>query len=126
MEELFRNRVLPHYSLTEDPIEYPNCKDYNKNLEFKGSLNRKEFDKSYQPVSFSVLETGNVFTIEPGIYFIDSLIESAKNSEVKNKYCDFDLIEKYRVNYLFFFIISILVESELKIVCWLLKMDTKY
>ena len=41
------------------------------------------------------LEIGNVFTIEPGIYFILELFEKWKNEKLYEKFLNYDEIEKY-------------------------------
>ena len=82
----------------EPVIEYPNCKDYKKNLSFEGKINSKELKKTKGHLAYTNLKKGNVITIEPGIYFIDTLIESSKANENQNQYIDFDLVEKYRVS----------------------------
>ena len=41
------------------------------------------------------LEIGNVFTIEPGIYFIPELFEKWKNEKLYEKFLNYDEIEKY-------------------------------
>jgi Xaa-Pro aminopeptidase len=78
-------------------INYPNCKDYQKNCDFEGKINMKELKKTYYSVSYTNLQTGNVITVEPGIYFIDVLIEKAKACETKSKQIDFELVAEYRV-----------------------------
>lgn len=110
------SRILNFTKLTEDEIEFQEPTEYTQNVEFKGELNKKELEKNYQSVTFSVLEPGNVFTIEPGIYFIDTLINEAKNSETKKHFYDFDLIEKYRVDQLKVLTLRVSVEFESKIV----------
>jgi len=42
-----------------------------------------------------ILEEGMVVTVEPGIYFIRSIIEDFKNNPDKAKYVDFDKVEEY-------------------------------
>ena len=88
----------------DSKIEYPNCKDYNKNVKFEGTFNEKELKKTKTHVGYMNVVPGNVFTIEPGIYFIETLIKSAKADENKNKYIDFDLVDKYTVSSLLFLI----------------------
>ena len=41
------------------------------------------------------LEIGNVFTIEPGIYFIPELFEKWKNEKLHQEFLNYDEIEKY-------------------------------
>ena len=41
------------------------------------------------------LEIGNVFTIEPGIYFIPELFEKWKNEKLYEEFLNYDEIEKY-------------------------------
>ena len=41
------------------------------------------------------LEVGNVFTIEPGIYFIPELFEKWKNEKLHQEFLNYDEIEKY-------------------------------
>ena len=43
-----------------------------------------------------ILEAGMVLTNEPGCYFIDTLLDEAKNNVNKNKYLNFDIIDTYR------------------------------
>jgi hypothetical protein len=90
-------KSLPKDNEEEPKIEYPNCKDYNKNLKFDQRINMKELKKTHSSVSYFTLEEGNVITVEPGIYFIDVLIQKAKNCETKSKLIDFDKVQEYRV-----------------------------
>ena len=71
----------------------------------------KELKKIHYSISYNNLQQGNVFTVEPGIYFIDTLIEKARACEIKSKFIDFELVAKYRVNYLFFIIICRMLEE---------------
>ena len=41
------------------------------------------------------LEVGNIFTIEPGIYFIPELFEKWKNEKLYEEFLNYDEIEKY-------------------------------
>ena len=41
------------------------------------------------------LEIGNIFTIEPGIYFIPELFEKWKNEKLHEEFLNYDEIEKY-------------------------------
>ena len=41
------------------------------------------------------LEVGNIFTIEPGIYFIPELFEKWKNEKLHEEFLNYDEIEKY-------------------------------
>ena len=43
-----------------------------------------------------ILENGNFITVEPGIYFIDFLMDEAESSPVLSKYIIKDELEKYR------------------------------
>ena len=43
-----------------------------------------------------ILESGNFITVEPGIYFIDMLMDEALNSPVLSKYINKEELEKYR------------------------------
>ena len=43
-----------------------------------------------------ILEKGNFITVEPGIYFIDMLMDEAENSPILSKYINKDELEKYR------------------------------
>lgn len=86
----------------DSAIEYPNCKDYNKNVKFEGKINEKELKKTKSHVGYMNIVPGNVFTVEPGIYFIDTLINSSKADETKSKFIDFDLVDKYSVGFIFF------------------------
>ena len=58
--------------------------------------NDKEYNKQYLSVDEDILESNMCLTVEPGIYFIDSLIQKAKDDEDMNSYFDFDLLEHYR------------------------------
>ncbi|MBF0359426.1 MAG: Xaa-Pro dipeptidase [Oligoflexia bacterium] len=42
------------------------------------------------------LRPGHVFTVEPGLYFIDSLLDDLKKSEENNKYVDWNTVDKFR------------------------------
>jgi Xaa-Pro dipeptidase len=43
-----------------------------------------------------ILESGNFITVEPGIYFIDFLMDEAEQSPVLSKYINKEELEKYR------------------------------
>ena len=43
-----------------------------------------------------ILENGNFITVEPGIYFIDFLMDEAETSTVLQKYINVEELEKYR------------------------------
>ena len=43
-----------------------------------------------------ILEKGNFITVEPGIYFIDMLMDEAESSPILSKYINKDELEKYR------------------------------
>ena len=60
----------------------------------QGKLNPEKY-KQYQSVTREVLMEGMVITVEPGIYFIETLIEQAKKNEAKSKYFNFDKIKEY-------------------------------
>ena len=46
--------------------------------------------------SNNILECGNFITVEPGIYFIDFLMDQAEQSPVLSKYINIEELEKYR------------------------------
>ena len=52
--------------------------------------------KSITYKSNVILENGNFITVEPGIYFIDFLMDEAESSPVLSKYIIKDELEKYR------------------------------
>lgn len=54
-----------------------------------------EYNKQYLSVDEDILQANMCLTVEPGIYFIESLIEDAKNNEDISNYFDFDLLEHY-------------------------------
>ena len=83
----------------EDPeMTYPDCSTYNKMYPAKDQINDKELHKQYTRLGSSNIKTGNVFTVEPGIYFIDTLIESAKQNEKIKDFIDFEKVEEYKVS----------------------------
>ena len=43
-----------------------------------------------------ILEKGNFITVEPGIYFIDMLMDEAESSPILSKYINKEELEKYR------------------------------
>jgi len=45
--------------------------------------------------SGEAMKAGMVITVEPGIYFIRSIIEKHKNDPIKAKFIDFDKVEEY-------------------------------
>ena len=46
--------------------------------------------------SNNILENGMFITVEPGIYFIDFLMDEAESSTVLQKYINVEELEKYR------------------------------
>ena len=52
--------------------------------------------KSITYKSNNILENGNFITVEPGIYFIDFLMDEAETSTVLSKYLNVEELEKYR------------------------------
>ena len=52
--------------------------------------------KSVTYKSNAILQNGNFITVEPGCYFIDFLMDEAKNSPVLSKYLNVEELEKYR------------------------------
>ena len=54
-----------------------------------------EFNKQYLSVDEDILAKNMCLTVEPGIYFIESLIDGAKTNAEISDYFDFDLLEKY-------------------------------
>ena len=52
--------------------------------------------KIFMPHSIGVLENGMFITVEPGIYFIDFLMDQAEQSAELNKYINVEELEKYR------------------------------
>jgi Xaa-Pro dipeptidase len=52
--------------------------------------------KSITYKSNVILESGNFITVEPGIYFIDFLMDEAEQSPVLSKYINKEELEKYR------------------------------
>ena len=47
------------------------------------------------PTKSLIMKAGMVITVEPGIYFIRSIIEDFKKNPDKAKYVDFDKVEQY-------------------------------
>ena len=85
-------------------MNYAEITDYNKQYDIKGEISAKEQKKRCGYVSWSNLKPGNVLTVEPGIYFIDVLLQRAQdNAEIK-EFLDFDKINEYKVNYFFFYL----------------------
>lgn len=56
----------------------------------------KEYNKQYLTIDEDTLQPNMCLTVEPGIYFIDSLIQDAKDNEDISDFFDFDLVEHYR------------------------------
>ena len=52
--------------------------------------------KSVTYKSNAILQNGNFITVEPGIYFIDMLIDEAEQSPILSKYINIEELEKYR------------------------------
>ena len=46
--------------------------------------------------SNSILQDGNFITVEPGIYFIDFMMDQAEESPILSKYINKEELEKYR------------------------------
>ena len=46
--------------------------------------------------SNAILQNGNFITVEPGIYFIDMLMDEAEQSPILSKYINIEELEKYR------------------------------
>lgn len=55
-----------------------------------------EYNKQYMTLWEVNLETNMCITVEPGIYFIDSLIQNAKDDGDLAPFFDFDMIQHYR------------------------------
>ena len=56
-------------------------------------------DVGYRSITYksnNVLENGMFITVEPGIYFIDFLMDEAETSTTLSKYLNIDELEKYR------------------------------
>lgn len=56
----------------------------------------KEESKQYDVIWDCVLQEGMALTVEPGIYFIDVLIENSKKNPIK-VFFDYEVIEDYRL-----------------------------
>lgn len=56
----------------------------------------KEYNKQYLTITEDTLQPNMCLTVEPGIYFIDSLIQQAKDNTEISHFFDFDLVEHYR------------------------------
>lgn len=80
-------------------VNYPNSKKYREVPDYDGNIDMKETKKTGCSVYYNKLVTGNVITIEPGIYFIESKIQEAQNSPELSKLFDFDLVEQYKVGF---------------------------
>ena len=52
--------------------------------------------KSVTYKSNAILQNGNFITVEPGIYFIDFLMDEAEQSPILSKYINIEELEKYR------------------------------
>jgi Xaa-Pro aminopeptidase len=64
-------------------------------LKNKDPVKDKEDFKKYDASGSAILEEGMVTTVEPGIYFIQILINKAKNNEETKHFYDFEKIEEY-------------------------------
>ena len=56
-------------------------------------------DVGYKSITYksnNILENGMFITVEPGIYFIDFLMDEAESSTVLQKYINVEELEKYR------------------------------
>ena len=53
-------------------------------------------NKSITYKSNNILENGNFITVEPGIYFIDFLMDEAESSPTLSQYINIEELEKYR------------------------------
>lgn len=53
-----------------------------------------ELQKQYQVLTECILVPGITLTVEPGVYFIQRLINQTKNS-LKSKFLNFELIKEY-------------------------------
>lgn len=107
-------------------VDYPNSKDYHEVADYNGNIDMHEVKKTSCSAYYNELVPGNVVTIEPGIYFIDCLIEKAKNSEKISKYFDFELVEQYKVCREGDLTRSTSEESALRMMSWLLKPVAKF
>ena len=58
--------------------------------------NNTEYSKQYLTLTEDILQPNMCLTVEPGIYFIDSLIQQAKDNEDISQFFDFDMVEHYR------------------------------
>ena len=54
-----------------------------------------EYNKQYLSVDEDILEENMCLTVEPGIYFIQSLAEKAKNDPDMSDFFDFDKLQEY-------------------------------
>lgn len=101
IDEMFKNDV--HYSFMPHSLgHYIGFKTHDVGLQInpdklknKDPNEIKESLKKYEAVNSAVLEKGMVTTIEPGIYFIDILIENAKTDEKLKGFFVFDKIKEY-------------------------------
>lgn len=64
-------------------------------LKDKDPVEFKESFKKYDAVNSAVLEEGMVATVEPGIYFIPTLVNKSKDSEDIQGFFDFAKMEEY-------------------------------
>lgn len=78
-------------------MELPEFTKMNHNYKLTGKINKKEENKQHVSLFTLISKPGHVITIEPGLYFIDILLNSLKGNPDLAKFVDFELLENYKV-----------------------------
>ena len=108
--------------IKEEDQEYkrPINKKFGTILKLESPLPLREIQKTSVHLNFTRLEPGNVITVEPGIYFIETLLKEALLDPVRSEFIDFAKVKEYRVG-----VTRKSGESGSRTVCWSPRKDTR-
>jgi hypothetical protein len=82
----------------DSQVELPAFTRLDHNYKLTGQINVKEQNKQHVSLFTLIAKPGHVITIEPGLYFIDVLLNTLSQNQELAKFVDFDLLQNYKVN----------------------------